>query len=153
MEGITQAELLTSITKGLQDVKFNELPDVRRAREDFRSVCTSANVVVTSNLDWMSMTRNGQRLNDCLVVPFNVETGASRFPASKVKVDDPKMYIAIVCYQEGTPIDVLLVQAAMLKKIKAKLDKNTGEYVFKCKNIKHPKLQQYSFGVVVGQFR
>ena len=64
MEGITQAELLASITKGLENVKYNELPEVRRAREDFRSVCTSANVVITCNLDWMSMTRDGRRLND-----------------------------------------------------------------------------------------
>jgi len=129
------------------------VPDsIKKARDDFRYVLSQSNFITPTNLDYMGMQKNGVNHGMALPVPFNVEEHQCTVPGNLVKVDDPKMYVALVCYQGGKPIDLLVFRSELFAKSKKpiKFNKKTNQYLIKIKDIKHESMQQHAFGRVIG---
>lgn len=159
------------------DVPFTSRENVKRANGDFRYVVEHSNYILSPNLGLSAVIKNGEVLVDALVVPLKLEEKISKFPMELVRKDDPKMYVAAVCYKDDKPIDTLLFSASMIKesfdskkwfkfkeliKIKDffstkrffKYDKKTGEVVLKIKgNVNSPTLKKYHFNNVVAKAR
>ena len=125
---------------------------VRKARDDFRFVLSQSNFVTPSYLDYQSMVKNGVTVGYALAIPLNVEERQCTVPGNLIKKDDPKMFVAVVCYQGGKPIDLLMFNSVLFAKGKKpiKFNKKTGEYVLFIKDIKHDSMQKHAFGHVIG---
>lgn len=130
------------------------LPEsTRKAREDFRFVLSQSNFLTPPHLDYQSMIKSGVTLGIALAVALNVEEKQCVVPANLVLKEDPKMYVAVVCYQGGKPVDLLMFNSAMFAKAKKpiKFDKNSNQYVLKIKDARHESMQKYAFGNVIGK--
>ena len=126
---------------------------VKKAREDFRFVLSQSNFLAPNYLDYQSMVKSGVTLGYALALPFNIENKQFTVPGNLVKKDDPKMFVAAVCYEGGKPVDILMFNSALFAKAKKpiKYNKKTGEYVVLVKKgIKHESMQKHAFGVVIG---
>lgn len=125
---------------------------IKKAREDFRFVLSQSNFLAPNYLDYQSMVKSGVTLGYALAIPLNVEQKQCTVPGHLVKKDDPKMFVAAVCYQGGKPIDLLMFNSVLFAKAKKpiKYNKKTGEYVLKIKDIKHASMQKHAFGYVIG---
>jgi len=129
------------------------VPDaIKKAKDDFRYVLSRSNYTAPAQLEYQSICKGAATLGYALAVPFNIEQKMFTVPANLVKTDDPKMYVAAVCYKEGTPIDLLMFNSALFaKKAKPiKYDKKNGRYVLKIKDIKHASMEKFAFGFVIG---
>jgi hypothetical protein len=124
----------------------------RKARDDFRFVLSQSNFVAPNYLEYQSMVKNGVTVGYALAVPFNVEEKQCVIPVNLVKKDDPKMYVAAVCYQGGKPVDLLMFNAVLFAKGKkpVKFDKKNNRYLLLIKDIKHDSMQKHAFGHVIG---
>ena len=91
---------------------------IKKARDDFRFVLSQQNILAPNNLDYQSIVKSGVTLGYALAVPFNVEEKQCTVPAKLVKTDDPKMFVAAVCYQGGKPVDLLMFNSALFAKVK-----------------------------------
>ena len=130
-----------------------DTPDaIKRAREDFQFVLSKSNYLAPSYIGYQSIVKSGVNLGYALAIPFNVEEKQCSVQANLVKTDDPKMYVAAVCYQGGKPVDMLMFNSAMFaKKAKPiKYDKKAGKYTLVIKDIKHANMQKHAFGYVIG---
>ena len=127
---------------------------VKKARDDFRFVLSKSNILAPSNLQYQSIVKSGVTVGYALAAPFNVEDGECVIPAHLIKADDPKMYVALVCYRGGAPVDVLMFNSAYFAKAKKpiKYSKRGGqyEYVISIKDINHKSMQQHALGYVIG---
>jgi len=125
---------------------------VKKAREDFRYVLSQSNYITPNYLDYQSIEKNGVTHGYALVLPFNTDDKELFVPAGLVKKDDPKMFVAAVCYQGGKPVDLLMFNSVLFAKTKkpVKYDKKRGEYVVKIKDIKHDSMQVHALGHVIG---
>ena len=132
-------------TTGMSDAE-------RKAKDDFRFVLSQSNFVTPSYLDYQSMVKNGETKGYALAVPLNVEQRQCTVPANLVKKDDPKMFVAVVCYQGGKPVDLLMFNSVLFAKAKkpVKFNKKTNQYVLHIKDIKHDSMQKHAFGHVIG---
>jgi len=142
-----QVDQVNSIVGGSS--KYQDRPDVKKAREDFRYVSSSSEFVVSNYLDYLRLSKNSVPMADFLVIPFDTQAKITRFPKSTISAASPKLYVAVVCYANGNPIDVLLFNSALLGKKPFKFDGKTGEFVLKIKDVKNKKIQNNSFGVMV----
>lgn len=130
-----------------------ETPDaVKKAREDFQFVLSQSNFLAPNYLGYQSIVKNGVTLGYALAVPFNVEEKECTVPEHLVKKDDPKMYVAAVCYKGGRPVDVLMFNSALFAKCKKPIDhdKKKSQYVLHIKDIGHSSMQMHAFGYVIG---
>ena len=142
---INQIKELRGETGGVSDA-------TRKARDDFRFVLSQSNFVTPNYLDYQSMVKSGVTIGYALAVPFNVEEKQCTVPGNLVKKDDPKMFVAVVCYQGGKPVNLLMFNSAVFAKAKkpVKFNKKTNQYVLQIKDIKHDSIQKYAFGHVIG---
>jgi len=124
----------------------------RKAKDDFRFVLSQSNFVAPNYLDYQSMVKNGVTLGYALAVPFNVDEKQCTIPANLIKKEDPKMFVAAVCYQGGKPVDLLMFNSGLFAKAKKpiKFNKKTNQYVLHIKDIKHAGMQKHAFGHVIG---
>ena len=122
---------------------------IKRAREDFRYVCSQANLTASSYMNTQELMRGSEKIARVLAIPFNVEERVSVFNASSIEKNNPKMFVAAVCYRGGAPINVLMFNAAALPGKNFKYNKKTDEYSLKIKDINHKSMQQYAFGYVI----
>ena len=122
-----------------------------KAREDFRFVLGQANLTTTNYLDMQAIVKVNETLAYVLAVPFNTEDKSCVISGGKIRKEDPKMYVAAVCYRGGKPVDVFMFNSALFVKSNkiVKYNKKTDQYVIRIKNIKHKSMQQYAFGFVV----
>ena len=134
-------------------VPFNQQEVNRRAQNDFRFVATKLNLMVANNVDLLAVHLNGRKICDVVAVPLITEKKVCQLPENLVKLDDPKMFVAVVCYEDDKPIDVLMLDSEMfahqMKFISR--DKKAGAYVIKIKDIKHPAAQKHAFGLVISE--
>ena len=159
-------------SKVIQELSANKLPDVlpydmredvKRAIDDFRNIGTQAYCVVLYNMGLMSVTKNGIQLASVLCVPVDLSKKTVNFPKNKMKFDDPKMYVAAVCYNNGNTADILLLPASMFavrplsffKRLfnKALVTEEQGELVLNTKRVNSPSLKKYTFNAMLGQLQ
>ena len=137
--------------------------DVRKAETDFRYLCSQSNFFVSNNLGLLSMTKSGEKHGDALCLPFKTSDKMLRINKSQVKLDDPNMYVAIVCYIDGKPVDVLLINSAKFaESMEAKLfnfnkfitfDKKTEQFEVHIRNLNDAAVQKFAFGEVFGHLQ
>jgi len=146
--------------------------DVKRAIDDFRYLGTQSYCVVLYNMGLMSVTKNGVALANVLCVPVDLAKKTVSFPKNKLKFDDPKMYVAAVCYNNGKVVDTLMFNASMFKSARPVSKSKFGEFfnnlfkgdlvvedveknelVLKIKKVKHASSRKHAFGVVIGQLQ
>ena len=135
---------------------FNDIPEVKKARDDFQYICSKTHIFAINNVHLMSMTRNGTKIGDALPVPFDIYHKKVQIPGALVNLDDPRFYVAVVCYEGGAPFDVLMLNSSMFQKKLLgakfiKVDKKTNNYVLKIKNVRQESMQKYTFGAVMAQ--
>ena len=146
--------------------------DVKRAIDDVRYLGTQSYCVVLYNMGLMSVTKNGVQLASVLCVPVDLSKKTVSFPKNKLKFDDPKMFVAAVCYSNGKVVDTLLFPVSLFSKArpisKSKIggffgnmfngdmvaeDIEKDELVLKTKKVKHSSSRRHAFGVVIGQLQ
>ena len=154
------------------ELPYNVRDEVKQAMDDFRYVATSVYCVVLFNKGLLGVTKNGEHLADVLCVYVDLEKKTASFPKEKVNINDPKMYVAAVCYKNKKAVDVLLFPSSMFAKIEeqnkfAKFvnkvlrrkrlieEDETRNDVF-ILNIRSPSelsLRKYGFGYVIGHLQ
>ena len=134
-----------------EEIGYTETEAVKQARQDFRYVCEQSNLFISTNIKLLALSRNNIKVADALPIPFDTAKKIARFPQNLVKLDDPKMFVAAVCYADGKPIDVLMLNSALFAHPKKfiKADNKMGEFILKIKDIKKEVIRQYGFGLVV----
>jgi len=137
--------------------------DVRKAEADFRYLCSQSNFFISSNLGLLSLTKSGTKHGDVLCIPFKTSDKVIRIPKSKIKLDDPQMYVAVVCYIDGKPVDVLLINSAKFaESMEVKLfnfsklisyDKKVEQFEVHIKNLNDAAVQKFAFSEVFGHLQ
>ena len=143
-----------SAIKGTSEVKYNDLPQNVKAREDFRYICEQSNFTVTTNLNVYSLIKNSMKVAEVALTALDLKKGVTTIPAEYVNISDAKAFVGVVCYTDGTPVNVLLITSVLFAHPKkfVKLNKKKGEYIIKVKNLEKEYIKKHTFGVVVEQF-
>lgn len=135
------------------DIPFNQQSVNRKAQDDFRYVATQLNLMVANDVDLLAVHLNGRKICEVLAVPLVSEKKVCQMPANLVKINDPKMYVAVVCYKDGKPVDVLMLESEMFAHQRkfVGFDKKANSYTVKIRDVGHASGQGYSFGSVISQ--
>ena len=123
----------------------------KKARVDFRFVVSQSNLVAANSLEFLGVQRGSVTIATVLPIPFNTEEKVCKLSAGRVKKEDPKMFVALVCYKGGSPVDVLMLNSALFAKPKKiiKYNKKTEQFLITIKDLGHESMQKYAFGVVI----
>ena len=123
----------------------------RRAKDDFRFAMGKVNLIAANHVDMFAMVRGSTTLGFAMPVPFNLEDKKCYIPVGLVKKEDPKMFVAVVCYRGGAPADILMINSSVFAKSRrpVKYDKRNNQYVLKLKDTNALSMRKFAFGAVI----
>ncbi|MDR0975418.1 MAG: hypothetical protein LBM01_00465 [Christensenellaceae bacterium] len=144
---------LSSLVDRERPKTFLDSPINKQAKQDFSFLCSQTNLAALANLNFIapkSAVEGVGSLGDFLPLGMEINDKRVEFPANLIDTASAEQYVAVVCYKDERPIDVLVFRAIEFAK--------TGLFsIFKNKNglcsikigdINSPKMKERSFGYV-----
>lgn len=135
---------------GKTAVAVNELN--KAAEKDLSTLFTRVGLSMRRNIEWFELLSSSfLPIGDIVVVAHDLANKELAFSGKHVRVEDEKMLVGVVCYDNGSAKDAYLFPAKSFHKpgllsIFAR-NKKTGECKVNMSN--KDKLEKYSFGVAV----
>jgi len=136
-------------TKGFLDNQLHQ-----SAKNDFKYFCTRTLHSTFNNVNFQTVITGDSaslRLGDFLPLGADLKEGKVTFPKDLINIDDAEQFVAVVCYENGSVVDVYAFKTAEFKKTgmlsKFKEDAKRGTYTISLPGA--GKLKQYSLGYVL----
>jgi hypothetical protein len=132
---------------------FHEADHTQMAKADFIKVCEQSNLIASPNLKMLSVSSTFKKYCDVFPIAYDTRSKGAHIPREYIKLDDPKMYVGLVCYSGDRLLDIIMLNSAMFVGMSkyATYDQKLNEYTIRIKDITKEDVKQYSFAKVIAQ--
>lgn len=137
--------------QGFLDLAINQ-----KAREDFKYLCNHTNFLVKNNVNFYTLSKGGKVVGDFFPIGYNIKNKVVNFPGSYIDINNEKLSVAVVCYENNEVKDVLVFKMKEFKHTGLfnmfKYSEKAKQYSIALGDLNNKKLKQNSFGVALSEY-
>lgn len=135
---------------------FLDLAINQKARNDFKYLCNHTNFLVKNNVNYYTLSKGDKVIGDFFPIGYNLKNKSVNIPESYIDVNNGKLFVAIVCYDNEEVKDVMVFKANDFKSTGIfsifKYSDKVKQYAIVLGDLSNKKLKQNSFGVALSDY-
>lgn len=135
---------------------FLDLAINQKARNDFKYLCNHTNYLVKNNVNYYTLSNGDKVIGDFFPIGYNVEKNSASFPDKYIDVNNHKLFVAVVCYENDAVKDVMVFKASDFKSTGIfsifKHSDKAKQYAVVLGDLSNKKLKQNSFGIALSEY-